>query len=95
MFWLGAKLIQFFTGCIRAFLTAFAAGYFWVAAGGVYLLLRRDADQTEIDDIFLEEEDELEFGLPTMDIDEAGVPGVTDVDAADESIQRRDRDAVE
>lgn len=87
IFWAGAKLIQFFTSCIRAFLTAYAAGYFWVAAGAVYLLLRRDADQTEIDDIFLEEED-LEFGLPTLEVDEAGVPGVTDVDSADESIER-------
>jgi hypothetical protein len=86
-FWAGAKLIGFFTTCVRAFLTAFAAGYFWVAAGAVYLLLRRDADQTEIDDIFLEEED-LEFGLPTLEVDEAGVPGVTDVDSADESIER-------
>ena len=88
LFWSGAKLIQFFTGCIRAFLTAFSAGYFWVAAGGVYLLLRRDADQTEIDDIFLEEDEELEFGLPTLDVDEAGVPGVTDVAAEHESVER-------
>ena len=64
------------------------AGYFWVAAGGVYLLLRRDADQTEIDDIYLEEDDDLEYGLPTLNIDEAGVPGVSDVDSADESIER-------
>lgn len=84
----GAKLIQFFTGCIRAFLTAYASGYFWVAAGGVYLLLRRDADQTEIDDIFLEEEEDLEFGLPALEVDEAGVPGVSDVDSADQSIER-------
>jgi hypothetical protein len=88
LFWSGAKLIQFFTGCIRAFLTAYASGYFWVAAGGVYLLLRRDADQTEIDDIFLEEEEDLEFGLPALEVDEAGVPGVSDVDAADESIEK-------
>ncbi len=88
MFWSGAKLIAFFTGCIRAFASAFAGGYFWVAAGCVYLLLRRDADQTEVDDIFLEEDDDLEFGLPTLEIDEAGVPGVTDVDSADQSIER-------
>jgi hypothetical protein len=36
----------------------------------------------------LEEDEELEFGLPALDTDEAGVPGVTDVAAEDESVER-------
>lgn len=84
----GASLVSFFTSCVRSFLTAFGYGFFWVSAAGVYLLLRLDVDQTELDDVFLDDEDELAYGLPTLTEDEAGVPGVTDVDASDSRVER-------
>ena len=60
--------------------TALSHGYFWVAVAGIYLLLRRDADQTETDDVYLEDESETPYGLPELPPDEAGVPGVSDED---------------
>ena len=67
---------------MQSILTAFSYSYFWVSMAGVYLLLRRDADQTEVDDIFLEEENQTAYGLPSLPPDEAGVPGVADQDSA-------------
>ena len=88
LLWFGANLIGFFTSCVRSFLTAYGYGFFWVAAAGVYLLLRRDTDQTEPDDVYLEEDDDLTFGLPKLSVDEAGVPGVADADASDSSVEK-------
>jgi len=34
---------------------AYAAGFFWCSASAIYLLLRQDVDQTEIDEVFSEE----------------------------------------
>ncbi len=78
LLWFGAGLIRFFNACIRSLITAFSHGYFWVAVAGIYLLLRRDADQTETDDVYLEDESETPYGLPELPPDEAGVPGVAE-----------------
>jgi hypothetical protein len=47
---------------------------FWCVAAAIYLLLRYDVDHTEMDEVFLPEQ---EFGdaLPDLPKDEAGVPG--------------------
>lgn len=83
----GANLIGLFTNCIRSFVTAYSYGFFWVAAAGIYLLLRHDTDQTPIDDVYMTEDDELSLGLPNLAVDEAGVPGVAPADevTADEA----------
>jgi hypothetical protein len=81
LLWLGGGLIHFFDACVQSILTAFSYSYFWVSVTGIYLLLRRDADQTEIDDVFLEEESQTAYGLPSLPPDEAGVPGVADQDS--------------
>lgn len=80
LLWFGSELIRFFNACVRSLTTAFSHGYFWVAVAGIYLLLRRDADQTETDDVYLEDESETPYGLPELPPDEAGVPGVSDED---------------
>ena len=80
LLWFGSALIRFFNACVRSLATAFSHGYFWVAVAGIYLLLRRDADQTETDDVYLEDESETPYGLPELPPDEAGVPGVSDED---------------
>ena len=43
----------------------------------IYLLLRRDEDGAELDEVFLPAQDK-EFGLPPLKQDAAGVPSVAD-----------------
>jgi hypothetical protein len=85
LFWFGAKLIAFFDTVVRSLLVAFQYSFLWVAAVGIYLLLRQDTDQTEIDDIYLEDESATPYGLPALPPDEAGVPGVDDQEAVEDS----------
>lgn len=75
----GAGLIHFWTGCVKLLAVAYLFSYFWSAASGVYLLLRRDVDGTEMDEVFLDaDEDEQRFELPTIRTDAAGAPEVAD-----------------
>lgn len=76
--WIGARIIELFVGLARAAASAFSYAYFWCVAAAAYLLLRHDTDQTELDDVNVEDDDDgAEFGLPNLDPDEAGVPGVS------------------
>jgi hypothetical protein len=60
----------------------FLYSYFWTASTCIYLLLRRDADATEMDEVFLEEEqEEATFGLPPIETDQAGAPVVDEAGA--------------
>ena len=43
----------------------------------IYHLLRHDVDGAEMDEVFVEEQ-EQQFGLPPVTTDEAGVPAVAD-----------------
>ena len=47
----GAGFIQFWNGLIRTFGSAFAFSYFWTVMAGIYLLLRYEADGTELDEV--------------------------------------------
>jgi len=71
----GIWLFRLANGLVRAVAFSFAYGYFWVSASAIYLLLRRDVDHTETDEIFLDDESES-YGLPPLKEDEAGVPTV-------------------
>lgn len=73
---IGVGLITFFDGVVRSFIVAYQHSYFWVASAAIYLLLRRDADQTEMDDVYLDEESRTVYGLPPMPPNEDGVPGL-------------------
>jgi hypothetical protein len=84
LLWFGAKLMAFFNTIVRSLLTAFQYSYLWAAGVGIYLLLRRDADQTELDDVFLDEESATPYGVPVLPPDEAGVPGVDEDEAAED-----------
>ena len=75
----GANLIQFWTGCVKLLAVAYLFSYFWSAASGIYLLLRRDVDGAELNEVFLDaDEDEQQFELPTIRTDAAGAPEVAD-----------------
>jgi hypothetical protein len=47
----GARAIQFWTRGLEAVLGAFGWGYAWAIATAAYMLLRRDVDGTELDEI--------------------------------------------
>jgi phosphate/sulfate permease len=73
----GSILIHWFVGCVQLLAVGFLFSYFWAAATAVYLLLRRDVDATEMDEVALdEEEDEESYGLPPLGTDASGAPTV-------------------
>ena len=75
----GSGVMVFWCGCVKMLAVGFLYSYFWTASTCIYFLLRRDADGTEMDEVFLEEEeDEMTFGLPPLTTDEAGAPVVDD-----------------
>ena len=73
--WLAAKAIRFWKSLLGALAAGYQAGFLWVAAVGVYLLLRKDIDGAEMDEVYVE--DEPEFGMPPLADDHVtGVPEV-------------------
>ena len=68
-------LFAFWNQLLQLIPFAVAASYFWTAMTQIYLLLRRDEDGAELDEIFLPAQDQ-EFGLPPLKTDAAGVPTV-------------------
>lgn len=53
--------------------SGYGVSYFWTAATGIYLLLRQSLDGTELDSVYLED-DQPRAGLPPLAADERGVP---------------------
>ncbi len=74
----GVTLIGFAVAFVRTLASAYAYSYFWSVTSAMYLLLRSDADNTEMDDICMEDEGETTYGLPPLSQDDAGVPRVDD-----------------
>lgn len=72
----GAWLICFWVGLVKLVGCGFLYSYFWSAVAGIYLLLRRDVDATEIDEVIPEEDVEQAPPLPEVRTDGAGAPVV-------------------
>jgi hypothetical protein len=73
--WLADKAIRFWKSLLGALAAGYQAGFLFVAAVGVYLLLRKDIDGAEMDEVYVE--DEPEFGMPPLADDHVtGVPEV-------------------
>jgi len=73
--WLAAKAIRFWKSLLGALAAGYQASFLFVAAVGVYLLLRKDIDGAEMDEVYVE--DEPEFGMPPLaDEHVTGVPEV-------------------
>ncbi len=73
----GTALIAFWVGCVKLLATGFLYGYFFVATACIYLLLRRDVDATEMDEVYQDADaSEPAYGLPPIEYDEAGAPEV-------------------
>ena len=75
MRWTAGKAIAFWKSVLGALAAGYQAGFLWVASVGVYLLLRKDIDGAEMDEIYVE--DEQEFGMAPLVNDPAtGIPEV-------------------
>ena len=73
----GQSMVYFWSSLLAAFATAFPMAYLWPAAMGIYLLLRRLIDSTELGEVNLEE-GPPERSLPPLAADPAtGVPAMT------------------
>jgi hypothetical protein len=77
----GVQLVGWCVALVRSVATGFAYSLFWCMATAIYLLLRQDVDQTEFDDVYVENED-LQYVLPPLDADGAHAKGGVD-DQAD------------
>ena len=81
----GRTMIGIWTWFARNAAAAFIYGLFWCMMSAIYLLLRKDVDDTEMDEIFIVDERRT-YELPPLKTDEKGIPQVqkpvpTDEDA--------------
>ena len=77
----GSILIRFWVGCVKLLAVGYLFSYFWSASAAIYLLLRRDVDAMEMDEVYLDA-DEEPADLPTIGADSSGAP-VVEGDTAD------------
>jgi hypothetical protein len=61
----GSFLLGLCTNLVRSIATGFGYGFFWCLTAAIYLLLRRDTDHTEFDEVFVEDEDH-KYQLPEL-----------------------------
>jgi hypothetical protein len=89
----GGWLIGSFESVVRTIPTGFIYSFFWCQAAAVYLLLRRDVDQTEFDEVFVEREDrryELPDIAPMSASPPTGSPG-PEAPSGDGAVGQSDR----
>ncbi|PQO42189.1 hypothetical protein [Blastopirellula marina] len=68
---IAGPLWSFWFGMIERLVPAYAFGYFFAVFSGIYLLLRRDVDQAEIDEIILDDT-QPRFAMPALNKDLGG-----------------------
>ena len=77
------RMIGFWTSFARTLAAAFIHGLFWCMASAIYLLLRRDVDEMEMDEIYLIDERRT-YDLPPLESDKDGIPEVRPLPMDDE-----------
>ncbi|MEZ6094923.1 MAG: hypothetical protein R3C03_11945 [Pirellulaceae bacterium] len=85
----GVNLVRFFCGFVSTIAVAFVHGLFWTMASGVYLLMRKDVDEVELDEIYLDE-DSRSYELPPLKSDEHGIPQIQPLDEYERLLKQRD-----
>lgn len=71
----GRTIIGLWNSLLRTLSAAFIYGLFWCMASAIYLLLRKDVDETEMDEIYIVDEKRT-YELPPLKSDENGIPQV-------------------
>jgi hypothetical protein len=75
------RAIYFWKSLMAALAAGYQAGFLWASAVGVYLLLRRDIDGVQTNEVYVEQDEE--YGLPPLEGEPAtGVPEVSITTAA-------------
>jgi hypothetical protein len=75
------QLVRFWIWLVGVFATGFATSYFFSAMTVVYFLLRMRVDATEMDEVYLPDEDEP-YTMPPLTTDAVGVVQVADANLA-------------
>ena len=73
----GNRIIVFWNSLIKTIAAGFLHGLFWCLSSAIYLLLRRDVDDTELDEVFIDNESQT-FELPPLKNDQDGIPQVAE-----------------
>ena len=73
----GAQIVQFWTNCLLTLAYGFVFSYFWTSTTVIYFLLRRLVDATELDEVYMPE-DQVKHGLPPLKSGTDGVPAVAE-----------------
>lgn len=71
----GQRAISFWNSFARTVAVAFLYGLFWCMSSAIYLLLRYDVDETEMDEIFQVDERRT-YELPPLVSDANGIPQI-------------------
>ena len=66
---IGVGLIRLFNGFVRLIAMAFNFSFFFCATTAIYLVLRREVDKTDFDEVFVEE-DQPQYSLPPLESSE-------------------------
>ena len=75
------SIIGFWKAAVAVLVAGYQAGFLWVAAVGIYLLLRRDIDGVQMGEVFVDQAEE--YGMPPLTDDGAtGVPEIAPREAA-------------
>lgn len=79
----GVSLIRLFEGLVRVIAVAFNFSYFFCVVTAIYLVLRRDVDKADFDEVFVEDL-QPQYGLPPLKSDEGDSPSVAVKSETDE-----------
>ena len=87
----GRYLIGLAVGFARTVCVAFMYGLFWCMASAIYLLLRKDVDEMEMDEIYIVDERRT-YQLPALKSDESGIPQVQSLEVGGDGDDPDDSD---
>ncbi len=88
----GQSLIGLWNALFKTLAAAFVYGLFWCMASAIYLLLRKDVDETETDEIYVVDEQRT-YDLPPLRSDEHGIPQVQEPVPVPETTESADDDS--
>jgi hypothetical protein len=74
-FGFAVNMISFWNQVLMTVAASFMYALFWCLASAVYLLLRKDVDETELDEVYQVDEKRT-YELPPLKSDENGIPQV-------------------
>lgn len=83
---IGVGIIRFFDGAVRTIAMAFNFSYFFCMVTAIYLVLRRDVDKTDFDEVYVDV-DKSGYSLPAIQSTEAESAGTDDKPASDSAGQ--------